>query len=172
MNLEDKTIAILVEKKYQDLEAWYPYYRLKEVGATVLFLAPDTHQRTGKYGYPLKPDRAVAVADVEDFDGVVIPGGFAPDYLRRDPDMVKFVRKMDEAGKLVAAICHGGWLLASAEIIEERQVTSFSGIKDDMIHAGADWQDKPVVQDGNLVTSRKPDDLPAFLRGILQFLSD
>lgn len=161
---------MLAEKLYQDLEVWYPYYRLKEAGYDVVLIAPDTEICHGKYGYPLQPDIAITEADPADFSGVIIPGGFAPDYLRRDSNMISFVRQLDADGKLVAAICHGGWMLASADIITDRAVTSFSGIKDDIVNAGGNFHDEAVVQDDNLITSRKPNDLPVFMPAILSFL--
>lgn len=170
MKASDIKIAILVEKMYQDLEVWYPHYRLQEVGVETVFVAPDTNERTGKYGYPVTPDLTIADMNPVDFDGVIVPGGFAPDYMRRDNRMVDFVHDMHKEGKLIAAICHGGWMLASADIVDGKQVTSFSGIKNDIINAGANFVDKEVVKDDNLITARKPDDLPVFVRTIIEFL--
>ncbi len=170
MNTNNTTIAILVEKMYQDLEVWYPHYRLQEANVETAFIAPDKEKRTGKYGYPLTPDMTIADVNPIDFDGVVIPGGFAPDYMRRSQRMVDFVRDMYEADKLVAAICHGGWMLASADIVDGKEATSFYGIKDDMVNAGANFVDQEVAQDENLITARKPDDLPAFTQAIIAFL--
>ena len=115
-------------------------------------------------------DVSADLVSAADFDGIVIPGGYAPDIMRRYPKMVQLVRDFHEAGKVVAAICHAGWMLASAEILENRKVTSFFAIKDDLIHAGADWVDQEVVVDGNLITSRKPDDLPAFMKATINAL--
>jgi protease I len=114
---------------------------------------------------------SVDKVSAEDFDGVVIPGGYAPDHLRRYPQMVQLVKDLFDGGKVVAAICHAGWLLASAKILPGRTVTSFFAIKDDMIHAGAHWVDEEVVTDGNLITSRTPDDLPAFMRAVIAALA-
>lgn len=166
------TVAILTEKMYQDLEVWYPHYRLQETEIETVFVAPDEQKRDGKYGYPLSPDITIADANPVDFDGVIIPGGFAPDYMRRDRRMVDFVCDMYEEDKLVAAICHGGWMLASADIVNGKDVTSFYGIKDDMINAGANFIDQEVVKDGSLITARKPDDLPAFTKAIIDSLSE
>lgn len=172
MKLQNKSIAILVEKTYQDLEVWYPYYRFIEEGAKVLFIGPSTEEQyLGKYGYPLKAELKINDANSKDFDAVIIPGGFAPDFMRRTPQMIEFVRKMHEENKIVAAICHGGWILASANIIRGKQVTCFSAIKDDLINAGANYVDEEVVRDGNIITSRCPDDLPAFCKTIIEALS-
>lgn len=167
--LEGRKIAILLENAFQDLELWYPYYRMKEEGADVTFIAPTTQEYKGKFGYPAKADLTIDEAKTEDYDAVIIPGGFAPDFMRRNTKMVDFVRNMCEAGKLVAAICHAGWMLASADIIRDKKVTSFSAIKTDMVNAGAQFIDQEVVQDGNIITSRCPDDLPAFCREIINF---
>jgi protease I len=169
-NVTENVIAILLEKTYQDLEVWYPHYRLQEAGVETVFVAPDKDKRTGKYGYPIQPDITIADVNPVDFDGIIIPGGFAPDYMRRDERMVDFVRNMYAAEKLVAAICHGGWMLASADIIDGKDVTSFYGIKDDMVNAGGIFIDQEVVQDDNIITARKPDDLPAFMQAILSSL--
>lgn len=172
MKLANKSIAILVEKTYQDLEVWYPYYRFIEEGAKVSFIAPSTEEEyKGKYGYPLKAHMKISDADSKDFDAVIIPGGFAPDFMRRTPQIIEFVRRMHEENKIVAAICHGGWILASANIIHGKRVTCFSAIKDDLINAGANYADEEVVQDGNIITSRCPDDLPAFCKTIISALS-
>ena len=116
-------------------------------------------------------DQAVREADVERFDAVVVPGGYAPDRMRRSPDMVAFIREMAHHGKVVAAICHGPWMLASAEVVAGKTVTCFFGIKDDLVHAGALYKDAEVVVDGNLITSRQPADLPAFLDAIITALA-
>ena len=172
MKLKDKKIAILLEKTYQDLEAWYPYYRFKEEGAEVKFIAPSTDEEyLGKYGYPAKADLKIQDANPENFDAVIIPGGFAPDFMRREPKMIEFVRQAHEKGRIIASICHGGWILASADIIRNKKITGFFAIKDDIINAGANFVDKEVVRDGNIITSRKPDDLPAFCRTIISALS-
>lgn len=172
MTNTNKPVAILVEKMYQDLEVWYPHYRLQEAGIDSVFVAPDPSRREGKYGYPLDPDQAIESADPAEFAGVLIPGGFAPDYMRRDERMVDFVRDIHEQDKLVAAVCHGGWMLASADIIDGRKVTAFSGIKDDMVNAGGRFIDSEVIEDEGIITARKPDDLPAFTKRIISYLSN
>ncbi|MBI3624618.1 MAG: type 1 glutamine amidotransferase [Candidatus Rokubacteria bacterium] len=172
MALDGKRVAILAENMYQEMELWVPYYRLKEEGAEVKVVgAGGAKAYTSKHGYPVTVDvQAEAVSAVE-FDAVVVPGGYAPDMMRRHAAMVKLVREAFQQGKVVAAICHAGWVLASAGILKGRKATSFFAIKDDMVNAGATWLDQEVVVDGILITSRKPDDLPAFCREIIRALS-
>ncbi|MBI3291986.1 MAG: type 1 glutamine amidotransferase [Elusimicrobia bacterium] len=172
LRLRGKRVGILVEQQYQDLEVWYPALRLREEGAEVLFIGTGTATSyVGKYGYPVTVDTTAAKVAWGSLDALVIPGGWAPDFLRRDPATVQLVSRMCQAGKLVAAICHAGWLLASAKVLQGRTVTAFSAIKDDVVNAGARFVDQEVVVDGNLITARKPDDLPAFCRAIIQHLS-
>jgi len=171
MKLRGKRVAILAENLYQEMELWVPYYRLKEEGADVKVVGAGATTYTSKHGYPVTADvRADQVSAVE-FDAVVIPGGYAPDLMRRSPAMVGLVREAFHQGKVVAAICHAGWMLCSADLLKGKKATSFSSIKDDMVHAGAIWLDQEVVVDGNLITSRKPDDLPAFCRAIVSALA-
>ena len=172
MELTGKKIIILVENMYNELEFWYPYYRLKEAGVEVVTVGTGHSRYTGKSGIPAKADVDAKDLKVADYDGVIIPGGYAPDLMRRHPAMVRLVKDAHDGGKIVAAICHAGWMLASAKILKDRRVTSFFAIKDDLIHAGALWTDEEVVRDGNLITSRTPDDLPAFMKTILQALSE
>lgn len=167
MKLDGKRVAILAEDVYEDLELWYPYYRLKEAGADVVVLGTGKETYESKHGYPVQADTPVDEVSPDDFDAVVIPGGYSPDKMRRHPPMIDFVRDTDAAGKIVAFICHAGWVPVSAGIVEGRTVTSFFSIKDDMVNAGANWVDREVVRDGNLISSRTPDDLPAFCRTII-----
>lgn len=168
-----KKVAILIEDHYEDTEAYYPYIRLKEEGWQTRFVGPGrAKEYKSKYGYPAVEEMSVRDARTTDFSGVIIPGGYAPDWLRRSDEIVKFVRDMDREGKLVAAICHAGWVLASAGILKGRKVTGFSAIKDDLVNAGAEFQDKEVVVDRNLITSRNPYDLPAFCSRIIGFLKE
>ena len=173
MELEGKRVAILVANLYEDVEFWYPYYRMKEAGAKVTVLGPclGPEEVHGKYGHPAKMQRRTRDSSPEDFDAVIIPGGYAPDLLRRCPDTMKFVADIAAAGKITAAICHAGWVLISARVIDGKRATSFFSIKDDMINAGAKWVDEEVVVDGNIITSRSPEDLPAFCRAIIGALA-
>jgi protease I len=172
MELEGRNVAILAEDLYEDPELWYPYYRLKEAGADVKLVGSGRAEKFhSKHGYPVTPDLNADQARVADFDAVVIPGGYSPDLMRRNPNMVAFVKDMDAAGKPVAAICHAGWMLVSAGILKGRQATGFKSIKDDMVAAGADYRDEAVVVDGNLITSRFPADLPQFCRAIIEQLA-
>ena len=172
MELKDKKIAIFVANLYEDLEFWYPNIRMKEEGADVLVVGPKVDTFTGKHGLPATADQSVHDVSPSEFDALIIPGGYSPDHMRRSPAMVEFVRKMHEDGKLVAAICHAGWMLASADIVRGKKVTSFFSIKDDMVHAGALWLDQEVVEDNGIITSRSPADLPAFCRTIIAALSE
>jgi len=171
VELNGKTVAILVENLYQELEVWYPLLRLREAGARVVTVGQEARQTyTSKHGYPVTADRALAQVSAGELDALVIPGGYAPDILRRYPKALDLVRDMNAAGKIVAAICHAAWVLCSAGILKGRRATCFFAIKDDLIHAGASYVDEEVVVDRNLITSRKPDDLPAFCREIIAAL--
>ncbi len=166
--LKGKRVAIFAEDLYEDLELWYPLLRLKEEGSEVVVVGSgEARVHHGKYGYPVTVDKAIREVDVEQFQAVVVPGGYAPDRMRRHPAMVAFIREMARHGKIVAAICHGPWMLASAEVVAGKTVTCFSAIKDDLVHAGATYKDAEVVVDGNLITARQPSDLPAFLDAII-----
>ncbi len=167
MRLKERRIALFVADLYEDLEFWYPRIRMEEEGAHVVVVGPEEKSYTGKHGLTAGAHRAIGAVDAQDFDALIIPGGYAPDQMRRSEEMVDFVRAMDEAGKPVAAICHAGWMLASAGILEGKRVTSFFSIKDDLVNAGARWVDEEVVVDGSLITSRDPGDLPVFCRTII-----
>jgi protease I len=171
MGLEGKRVAILVEDDYNVHEFWYPFYRFKEAGAEVRVIGTGKAPSYASHGYNVKPDLDAPDARVDDFDAVIIPGGYAPDHMRRSKEMVAFVRDMDAAGKPVAAICHAGWMLVSAKIVSGRRATCFYSVRDDLEAAGAQWEDSEVVVDGNLVTSRVPGDLPAFCRAVIAQLS-
>jgi deglycase len=166
-----KTVAVLVEDLYQEMEVWYPAYRLREAGHKTLFIGTGKPEYKSKLGYPVKAEGDVKEITARDYDGVIVPGGYAPDLLRRSPELVQFVTDMNKAGKAVGAICHALWVLCSAGILKGRTATCFFSIKDDVINAGAKYVDEEVVVDKNLVTSRKPDDLPAFMREYLKVLA-
>ncbi len=172
MLLSGKRIAVLAEDLYEDLELWYPYFRLIEAGAEVVILGTGKERFESKRGLPVKPDGRVEDVTAGEFDGVVIPGGYAPDKMRRHPQLVAFVRALHERGALVGFICHAGWVPASADILRGRRVTSAVSIRDDLVNAGGEWVDEAVVRDGNLVSSRNPHDLPAFCRAIIEHLSE
>jgi len=164
-------IAILATDGYEDLELHYPRIRLKEAGHETELISLHRREIKGKHGYPIKPDKLIRDANPNDYDGVIIPGGTKnPDYLRRDKDILEFVSQINDQGKLVGAICHAGWVLISSKIVKGRKATSYFAIKDDMINAGVKFEDSAVVIDKNLITSRTPDDLPDFMKEVLNFL--
>jgi protease I len=155
------------------MEVWYPIYRLREAGCKVTIVGPEAGQNyPSKLGYPCKSDRAAKDVSANDFDLLIIPGGFAPDFLRRCEAVIKLTSAMAEQGKIVAAICHGPWVLCSTQALKGRKATCFFAIKDDVMNAGANYVDQEVVRDGNLITSRKPDDLPAFMQAIGQAVGE
>jgi len=167
-----KKIAILIEDLFNERELIYPYYRLLEEGYEVHLVGPKKDAvYTSKSGLTEKSTHASNEISAEDYDAVVIPGGFSPDFMRRTKATVDFVREMDKLNKPVAAICHGGWMLASACNLKGKKVTSFFSIKDDMVHAGAEYVDEEVVVSGNIITSRNPNDLPVFLKTIIEKLN-
>jgi protease I len=165
-----KALLAFVDDIYEDLELWYPKLRMEAEGHTMRLAAPQIRTYTGKHGYPAKADLLLADARSADFDALLIPGGFMPDKLRRDPKVLSLTREFHEQGKLVAFICHGGWIPISARILKGRKVTGSRGIKDDLENAGALWVDEPVVVDGNLISSRTPLDLAPFGEAMARFL--
>lgn len=170
--MKHKKIAIMLDQMYQTLEIWYPYYRLIEQGYEVHFIAAEANKTyPSKEGYPCNSHFAAGQVNPDDYDCMIVPGGFAPDFMRRSRDMIDFAGKMVEAGKIIAAICHGGWLLCSTDIYKGKKATCFMAIKDDIENAGAEYVDAECVVDGNLITSRKPDDLPAFCKAIISALA-
>lgn len=165
-----RRVAVLIEDLYQVLEVWYPYLRLREEGIKTVLVGTGKREYKSKEGYVAEEELSIEKAKVDDFDAVIIPGGYAPDILRRYAKVNNFVKNMYEKGKIVAAICHAGWVLISAGILKDKKVTGFSAIKDDLINAGAQFIDREVVVDGNLITSRNPYDLPAFCTQIIKKL--
>ncbi len=171
MRLGEKKIAVFVAPLYEDLEFWYPYLRMQEEGAEVVSIGPENTSYQGKHGISVTPDESIDKVRAIEFDALIIPGGYSPDHMRRSPAMVEFVKEMDKQRKPIAAICHGGWMLASADVVRGKNVTSFYSIKDDMVNAGANWEDIKVVKYENLITSRTPADLPAFCTAIIEVLA-
>jgi protease I len=169
---KNKKVAIMLAEQYQVLEVWYPYYRLKEAGFDCDLVAAEANKDyPSKEGYPCRSTVAAKNAKSADYDCMIVPGGFAPDFMRRSEDMIKFANDMaGSAGKIIAAICHGAWLLCSTKILKGKTVTCFMAVRDDVKNAGANYVDEECVVDGNLITSRKPDDLPAFCRAVLKAL--
>lgn len=170
MELTGKQILILAGPDFEDRELFYPLYRFQEAGATVKVAGIGERNYKGKYGVPIEVDGSAEEFQSKNWDAVIIPGGWAPDKIRANQAALAIVQKAMKQGNVVAAICHAGWVLSSADVVKGRTVTSFENIKHDLIHAGATWVDKEVVVDGNLVTSRKPGDLPAFCRETLKLL--
>jgi protease I len=166
-----KPLIAFVDEIYEDLELWYPLLRLQEAGYTVQLAAPELRTYTGKHGYPAKSDLLLTGANSQDYCGLLVPGGFMPDKLRREPKVLSLTREFFEQGKLVAFICHGGWIPISARILKGRRATGSIGIKDDLENAGAIWVDEPVVVDGNLISSRTPRDLASFAKAMVDFLT-
>lgn len=166
-----KRILAVIDEIYEDLELWYPRIRLEEEGWKVVVAGPEKGRvYTGKNGYPCKADAAIGEMSESDFDALLVPGGFAPDKLRRIEHLTTMVREFDAHCKLIGFICHAGWVLISAGILRGRRATSTVGIRDDMVNAGALWVDEALVVDGNLVSARTPADLPVFARGMVEWL--
>ncbi|QDT03005.1 Putative cysteine protease YraA [Rubripirellula lacrimiformis] len=170
--IQGQSVLILTGEIYEDLELWYPKLRLEEAGGKVVLAGPDANTHyNGKHGYPCTSDTAIADMRADDFDALVVPGGFMPDKLRRDKAVLDLVRAFDAAKKPIAAICHGGWIPISAGVYKDVRVTGSPGIRDDLVNAGAIYEDASVVVDGHHVTSRRPDDLPDFCRELLALMS-
>lgn len=170
--LAGRSLLVLVADDYEDLELWYPVLRLREAGAAVTIAGPAARQPyRGKHGYPCESEAAIGEMKACDFDGVVIPGGWMPDKLRRDPATLELVRAFAESGKLVASICHGPWIMISAGVCRGVRMTSTPAIRDDLVNAGATWVDEPAVVDRRFVSSRRPPDLPAFAARMIDVLS-
>ncbi|MCX7787004.1 MAG: type 1 glutamine amidotransferase [Spirochaetes bacterium] len=171
MKLKNKRILCLVHEAFEDLEFWYPYYRLQEEGA-ILTVAGEKGGEVyhGKYGVPVTSEIAYGEADPNQFDALLVPGGWAPDKIRRFAEVRELVRTMNQRGAVLGQICHAGWVFISAGILRGRKVTSTPAIRDDMTNAGAIWVDEPVVIDGNLVSSRRPSDLPLYARALIDLL--
>jgi protease I len=166
--LAGRRAAVMVGPMFEDSEALYPLYRLREAGAAVGIIGSQEGPVSGKKGHELEVEEAAADLAADDLDLLVIAGGYGPDKLRMDEGVLRLVRGLDEQGKPIAFICHAGWVPASAGIVEGRRVTSYPSIADDMRNAGAEWEDSEVVVDGNLISSRRPDDLPAFMRATIE----
>ena len=170
MKLSGKKVAILLEEGFEDLEFWVPLMRLQEEGAQVIVVAPKLATYGGKGGLEARADAAAEAVSATDFEALVVPGGWAPDKLRRYPAIKNLVREMNDQGKIVAAICHGGLVLISAGIVAGRKATGSEGIKDDLVNAGAEWLDEPAFRDGNLVWGRVVKDIPDFCRELVRAL--
>ncbi len=172
MELSGKRVVVLAEEMYEDPELWYPYYRMQEAGAEVVLAGTGSAEvYQSKHGYPVRVDVTAGELNPAEVDAVIVPGGFAPDRLRRYPEVLNLVRQVFDAGGVVASICHGPWVLVSAGVLRGRRATSVAAIKDDVANAGAEWINGEVVRDGNLITSRTPADLPAFCRAIIAALA-
>jgi protease I len=165
-----KNVAVLAEEYFEDLELWYPVIRLKEAGCKVEIIGTGKKKYTGKNGLKVNPDKNIKEVRSEDYGAVIVPGGYAPDRLRRYQEVLDFVREAYDKGRIVASICHGPWVLISAGILKGKEVTCFKAIKDDVMNAGGNYVDREVVIDDNLITSRYPDDLPAFCKEIINAL--
>ncbi|ARC60132.1 MULTISPECIES: type 1 glutamine amidotransferase domain-containing protein [Bacillus] len=172
MRLEGKKVIALVSDEFEDLELWYPVLRLKEEGAIVHFIGEKAdHEYKGKYGVPAVSDYELKSVNIEEYDAVLVPGGWSPDKLRRYPEVLEMIRWFNERKKPIGQICHAGWVLISAGILEGRKVTSTPGIKDDMENAGAIWVNEAAVVDGHIVSSRRPPDLPIYVKAFADLLA-
>lgn len=173
MPLAGKRIAVLAEANYEDLELWYPLLRLREAGADTFVVGTGSSDSyLGKHGLQVKVDAEADTVSAGQFDAIIVPGGYAPDRMRRYQSVLKLVKDADEQGKIIGAICHAPWVLISAQILRGRTITCVKAIKDDVVNAGANYVDREVVRDGNLITSRTPDDLPAFGAALVAALGE
>ncbi len=173
MSLKDRRIAIMLDEQYQELEVWYPYYRFIEEGIKVDLVAPEAGVvYSSKLGYPCVSTVAANETLGSDYDAVVVPGGWCPDFMRRSEQMIRFIQQCVDAKIILAAICHGPWMLCCTDALKDRRATSFFAIRHDVMNAGAHWVDEQCVVDGNVITARKPDDMPAFCKAILAALED
>lgn len=170
--LTGKRVCILAENQFEDIELLYPLHRFREEGAQVVVIGPEKTRYTGKHGCTVDADLAAAEGATHEFDAVIVPGGYAPDHMRRNRDLLEIVRRADGAGHPVAAICHAAWVLISARVVQGRRMTCFWSIRDDVINAGGEYVDEPVVIDGHLITSRYPPDLGDFCRAIIEATED
>ncbi len=172
MRLQGKKVMAILDHDFEDLELWYPVMRLQEEGATVHFIGLEKNKTyIGKYGVPATAELAYSDVKTDDYDGILVPGGWAPDKLRRYPEVLQFIQEMDQHQKPIGQICHAGWVLISAKILEGRTVTSTPGIRDDMENAGATWLDEAVVVDGHIISSRRPPDLPPYAKAFADALA-
>lgn len=173
MSLADRKVLVLAADMFEDMELLYPVFRLREEKVTVTIAGLDNAPVHGKKGHgPVEVDSTVDAVSADGFDALVVPGGFAPDKLRRSQKVLDLVRSFDTAGKPIAFICHAGWVPISAGIVKGRRGTSVGAIKDDLVNAGMLWEDSPVVVDGNLISSRTPADLPDFMRALIRCLQE
>ncbi len=171
MSVKTGKVLQLIEHDFEDLELWYPVLRLREAGVQV-HIAGEKEQETyiGKYGVPAISDCSFHQVYAQDYDALLVPGGWAPDKLRRYPAVIKLVQEFDAEKKPIGQICHAGWVLISAKILQDKKVTSTPGIRDDMENAGAVWLDEPAVTDGHIISSRRPPDLPQYMQAFLKVL--
>jgi protease I len=173
MDIADATVGVLVDNQYQELEFWYPVLRFREYGANVVVIgASNTTTYGSKLGFPVVPEVSAADVNGADLDAVVIPGGFAPESLRRNAEVLRIVREVHDSGSVVAAVCHAPWVLASAGLAKGVKLTSVSIIRDDMVNAGADYSEDNVVRDGQFVTARLPNDVGAWTTAVAETIAE
>ncbi len=171
MLLKNKRVLSIVSEDYDDLELFYPMLRLAEEGATVEVAGIEKKTYKGKYGLSTESDLSFDEVDITKYDAILVPGGWAPDKLRRYDIVLDFVRYMNDNNRVIGMICHAGWVLSSADILKGRTVTSTPGIKHDLIHAGATWVDEAAVADNNLISGRRPPDLPKYLPLLIEAIA-